>query len=81
MATMLYLLSLQGIASCPFRVVDEINQVEWRAVTVNVCVRACVLIVFVLISLKVHCVSPRNTTQTGWVGVVWACYIKYFCIP
>ena len=26
-STMLYLMALQGITSCPFRVVDEINQV------------------------------------------------------
>ena len=26
-STMLYLMSLQGITACPFRVVDEINQV------------------------------------------------------
>ena len=27
-STMLYLMALQGQASCPFRVVDEINQVS-----------------------------------------------------
>ena len=27
-STMLYLMALQGITACPFRVVDEINQVR-----------------------------------------------------
>ena len=32
-STMLYLMALQGITSCPFRVVDEINQVcGWSSV-------------------------------------------------
>ena len=29
-ATMLYLISLQELTNCPFRVVDEINQVIWE---------------------------------------------------
>ena len=27
-STMLYLMALQGVTACPFRVVDEINQVK-----------------------------------------------------
>jgi structural maintenance of chromosomes protein 5 len=29
-STILYLVALQGVAACPFRVVDEINQVSCR---------------------------------------------------
>ena len=32
-STILYLVALQGVAACPFRVVDEINQVRAAAVT------------------------------------------------
>lgn len=29
-STILYLVALQGVAACPFRVVDEINQVGFQ---------------------------------------------------
>ena len=45
-STMLYLMALQDITSCPFRAVDEINQVEYICCVVDVCTCGkCLLVV------------------------------------
>ena len=49
-STMLYLMSLQGITACPFRVVDEINQVQCTCCVVLPCLFVCCCV-----HVYIHC--------------------------
>ena len=55
-STMLYLMALQGVTACPFRVVDEINQVRREGIEVGG-----------IKSLEKNCGSENDVLLRVWI--------------